>query len=159
MKKKTIVLVGFSRKNEIRALTRERSRLVFGAVSAFVSFEPLQTGRRFFLLVLSALVVAPYRALAKRLAKGPLVYLTWRYDPTTTIVVNWMDGDARSNDYVMYRRLAAPAGSRWSLARGFKHLFADQKKRIVHHVELRGLQPDTEYMLSLIHISEPTRPS
>ena len=70
MKKKTIVSVGFSRKNEISALTRERSRLVFGVVSAFVRFEPLQTGRRFFLLVLSALVVAPYRALAKRLAPG-----------------------------------------------------------------------------------------
>jgi hypothetical protein len=114
-----------------------------------VSFEPLKTGRRFFLLVLSALVVAPYRALAKRLAKGPLVYLTWRVDPTTTVVVNWMDGDARSNDYVLYRHMAAPTGSRWMLARGFKHLFADQKKRIVHHVELRGLQPDTEYIFTV----------
>ena len=114
-----------------------------------MKFEPLQTGRRFFLLVLSALVVTPYRALAKRLAKGPLVYLTWRVDPTTTIVVNWMDGDARSNDFVMYRRSDAPAVSRWSLARGFNHIFADQEKRIVHHVELRGLQPDTEYMFTI----------
>ena len=94
-------------------------------------------------------MVAPYRALAKRLAKGPLVYLTWRVDPTTTVVVNWMDGDARSNDYVTYRRLAAPTGSRWTLARGFKHLFADQKKRILHHVKLRGLQPDTEYVFTV----------
>ena len=114
-----------------------------------MSFEPLQTGRRFFLLVLSALVVAPCRALAERLAKGPLVYLTWRFDPTTTVVVNWMDGDSRSNDYVTYRRLAAPVGSRSTIARGFKHLFADQKKRIVHHVELRGLQPDTEYVFTI----------
>ena len=122
------------------------TRTFFRAVSDFVSFEPLKTGRRFFLLVLSALVVAPYRALAKRLAKGPLVYLTWRVDPTTTVVVNWMDGDARSNDYVTYRRLAAPTGSRWTLARGFKHLFADQKKRILHHVELRGNQQEKYQM-------------
>ncbi len=121
-----------------------------------MSFEPLKTGRRFFLLAFSALVVAPYRALAKRLAKGPLVYLTWRSDPTSTLVVNWMDGDARSNDYVMYRRLAAPLGSRWTIARGFKHLFADQKKRIMHHVELRGLLPDTEYVFT-IRAQGPTR--
>ncbi len=67
--------------------------------------------------MLFALVVAPYRALAKRLAKAPLVYLTWRVDPTTIVVVNWMEGDARSNDYVTYRRLAAPTGSSWTLSR------------------------------------------
>ena len=121
-----------------------------------MSFQPLKTGRRFFLLVLSVLVAAPYRALAKRLVKGPLVYLTWRSDPTSTLVVNWMDGDARSNDYVMYRRLAAPPESGWLLARGFKHLFADQKKRIMHHVELRGLEPDTEYIF-MIRSQAPTR--
>ena len=121
-----------------------------------MSFEPLKTGRRFFLLVLSVLVAAPYRALAKRLAKGPLVYLTWRYDPTSTLVVNWMDGDARGADYVLYRRSAAPLGSRWTLARGFKHLFADQKKRIMHHVELRRLKPDTEYIFT-IRSEGPTR--
>ena len=121
-----------------------------------MSFEPLKTGRRFFLLVLSVLVAAPYRALAKRLAKGPLVYLTWRYDPTSTLVVNWMDGDARGADYVLYRRSAAPLGSRWTLARGFKHLFAEQKKRIMHHVELRRLKPDTEYIFT-IRSEGPTR--
>ena len=99
--------------------------------------------------MLSALVVTPYRALAKRLTKGPLVYLTWRSDPTATVVVNWMDGDARSNDYVMYRPFVAPTGARWTMARGFKHSFADQKKRIIHHVELRGLQPDTEYVFTV----------
>ena len=114
-----------------------------------MSFELLKTGRRFFLLVLSTLVAAPYRALAKRLSKGPLVYLTWRSDPTSTLVVNWMDGDAGSNDYVSYRRLAAMPGSRWTLARGFKHPFADQKKRIIHHVELRGLEPDTVYIFTI----------
>ena len=119
-------------------------------------FEPLKTGRRFFLLVLSALVTVPYRAMAKRLSKGPLVYLTWRIDPTTTLVVNWMDGDTRSADYVMYRRFAAQPGSRWTLARGFKHMLADQKKRIVHHVELRGLQPNTEYIFT-IRSQTPTR--
>ena len=121
-----------------------------------MSFELLKTGRRFFLLVLSTLVAAPYRALAKRLAKGPLVYLTWRSDPTSTLVVNWMDGDGGSNDYVLYRRLAAKPGSRWTLARGFKHPFADQKKRIIHHVELRGLEPDTVYIFT-IRSQGPTR--
>ena len=100
-------------------------------------------------MMLSALVVTPYRALAKRLTKGPLVYLTWRSDPTATVVVNWMDGDARSNDYVMYRSFVAPTGARWTMARGFKHSFADQKKRIIHHVELRGVQPDTEYVFTV----------
>ena len=108
------------------------------------------------MLALSALVVAPYRAIAKRLTKGPLVYLTWRVDPTTTVVVNWMDSDARSNDYVLYRHMTAPTGSRWMLARGFKHLFADQKKRIVHHVELRGLQPDTEYVFTCLLYTSPS---
>ena len=121
-----------------------------------MSFELLKTGRRFFLLVLSTLVAAPYRALAKRLAKGPLVYLTWRSDPTSTLVVNWMDGDARSNDYVLYRRLAASPESGWLLARGFQHLFADQKKRIMHHVELQGLEPDTVYIFT-IRSQGPTR--
>ncbi len=101
-------------------------------------------------------MAAPYRALAKRLAKGPLVYLTLRYDPTSTFVVNWMDGDTRGADYVLYRRSAAPLGSRWTLARGFKHLFAEQKKRIMHHVELRRLKPDTEYIFT-IRSEGPTR--
>ena len=99
--------------------------------------------------MLSALVVTPYRALAQRLTKGPLVYLTWRSDPPATVVVNWMDGGARSNDYVMYRPFVAPIGAGWTMARGFKHSFAEQKKRIIHHVELRGLQPDTEYVFTV----------
>ena len=114
-----------------------------------MSTEPFKTGRRLFLQALFFLVIAPYRALAKRLTKGPMVYLTWRTDPTSTMVVSWMDGDARSNDYVMYRRSTASAGSEWAMARGFKHLFADNKKRVVHHVELRGLQSDTEYIFTV----------
>ena len=93
--------------------------------------------------MLSVLVLAPFKALAKRLAKRPLVYLTWMRDPTTTMMVNWLDADSHSPDYVLYRRLAAPRGSRWTLARGSRHTFADQKKRFVHHVELQGLQPNT----------------
>ena len=114
-----------------------------------MSVNPLKSGRRIFLLTVSVLLVAPYRALCRFLIRRPLVYLTWRQDPTSTMVVNWMDNDSRSPDYVMYRRSALPRGSRWVLARGFNHSFADDKKRIVHHVELRNLKPDTEYIFTI----------
>ena len=138
-------------------MTRGRSVLFFGTdFFAVVSLEPLKFGRRLFFLMLSVLVFAPFKALAKRLAKRPLVYLTWMRDPTTTMMVNWLDSDSHSPDYVLYRRLAAPRGSRWTLARGSRHTFADQKKRFVHHVELQGLQPNTEYVFT-IRSQGPTR--
>ena len=111
--------MGFRLPEESFALTRGRSVLFFVPdFFAVVSLEPLKFGRRLFFLILSLLVLAPFKALAKRLAKRPLVYLTWMRDPTTTMMVNWLDADSHSPDYVLYRRLAAPRGSRWTLARG-----------------------------------------
>ena len=61
--------------------------------------------------MLSVLILAPLKALAKRLAKRPLVYLTWMRDPTTTMMVNWLDADSHSPDYVLYRRYRSPRQS------------------------------------------------
>ena len=114
-----------------------------------MSIKSFKFGRRLLLVIASFLLMAPYRALSRFLIRRPLVYLTWRQDPTSTMVVNWMDNDSRGPDHVMYRRSALPRGSRWILARGFKHKFADDKKRIIHHVELQGLNPDTEYVFTI----------
>ena len=114
-----------------------------------MSIKSFKFGRRLLLVIASFLLMAPYRALSRFLIRRPLVYLTWRQDPTSTMVVNWMDNDSRGPDHVMYRRSALPRGSSWILARGFKHKFADDKKRIIHHVELQGLNPDTEYVFTI----------
>ena len=114
-----------------------------------MSIKSFKFGRRLLLVIASFLLMAPYRALSRFLIRRPLVYLTWRQDPTSTMVVNWMDNDSRGPDHVMYRRSALPRGSSWILARGFNHKFADDKKRIIHHVELQGLNPDTEYVFTI----------
>ena len=38
---------------------------------------------------------------------------------------------------------------------GSRHTFADQKKRFVHHVELQGLQPNTEYVFTIRSQADP----
>jgi len=114
-----------------------------------MSVKSFKFGRRLLLLIASFFLLAPYRALSRYLVRMPLVYLTWRQDPTSTIVVNWMDNDSNSPDYVMYRQSALPLSSTWKLAKGYKHNFADDKKRIIHHVELQGLNPDTEYIFTI----------
>ena len=70
-----------------------------------MSVNPLKSGRRIFLLTVSVLLVAPYRALCRFLIRRPLVYLTWRQDPTSTMVVNWMDNDSRSPKKVVFTSL------------------------------------------------------
>ena len=59
-------------------MTHGRSVLFFGPdFFAVVSLEPLKFGRRLFFLMLSVLVLAPFKALANRLANGaqPLPHL------------------------------------------------------------------------------------
>ena len=114
-----------------------------------MSVKSFKFGRRLLLLIASFFLLAPYRVLSRYLVRMPLVYLTWRQDPTSTIVVNWMDNDSNSPDYVMYRQSALPLSRTWKLAKGYKHNFADDKKRIIHHVELHGLNPDTEYIFTI----------
>lgn len=75
-----------------------------------------------------------------RLAKPPAVYLTWRGDPTSTMVVHWHNYSQEMNS-IAYR----PKGSNsWTTAESASEEFP-YSERWIHTSELTDLAPDTEY--------------
>src|SRR5690625_423698 len=69
--------------------------------------------------------------------------LTWQQEPTTTMTIDWHTPDSDTHTVAEYR----PAGeedAEWQPITGEHHPypFAD---RLIHRVEIVGLQPDSEY--------------
>lgn len=75
------------------------------------------------------------------LAKPPAVYLTWRDDPTATMVVHWHNYSASMNT-VPWRPVGSTGG--WSIAAASTEEFP-YSERWVHTSELSDLEPDSEY--------------
>jgi hypothetical protein len=72
----------------------------------------------------------------------PAVYLTWRGDPATTMLIRWHSNkdENRSSD-LMYQQLDE---STWHSVQGSSHPMA-HSNRTIHLVELAGLTPNTKY--------------
>ncbi len=91
--------------------------------------------RKFLLLLL--LLAAPLAA-----KNDQTLFLTWRDDPTTTMVITWITKEKDKDSQVHYR---PKNGSEWQQAYGsYKHVPFDEPY-LVHKVELKELQPDTIY--------------
>lgn len=70
------------------------------------------------------------------------LFLTWRQDPSTTMVIDWHTAGESGPPVLWYRR--ASGGSQWAgiPARTIPFPYSD---RSIHRVELTGLEPDATY--------------
>ena len=75
--------------------------------------------------------------------------LTWQQDPTSTMTIDWHTLDDGQSTLLEYKKLGT---DEWKTASGdnFPFPFSD---RIVHRVELTGLDGDTEYRFRLSEFS------
>ncbi len=74
------------------------------------------------------------------------LYLTWQHDPSTTMVVNWVNLYEHTSARVWYR--LASGESEW-VSRDGVHSVAKPSVYQVRRVELTGLSPDTVYEFAL----------
>lgn len=73
----------------------------------------------------------------------PALYLTWMRDPDTTMVVHWHSHDAVHHNTLEFRRAGAESDG-WRPRTAWSRP-APHSDRLVHMVELAGLEPDTDY--------------
>lgn len=76
-----------------------------------------------------------------RLAKPPAVYLTWKSDPASTMIIHWHNY-GREMSSVSWRPFDST--SSWSTGQSTSEEFP-HTERWIHTAELTGLQPDSEY--------------
>ncbi len=78
---------------------------------------------------------------AGRISKPPALYLTWKTDPSTTIVVHWHNYDI-SQSSISWRRSGSDEEWTSSVAVSDEFPFTE---RWIHTASISGLAPDTEY--------------
>ncbi len=79
---------------------------------------------------------------AQDLYEPTALMLTWQYDPTTTMTIDWHTEPDHEADWTIYYK---PVGSdEWQEAISFPHFFP-YSDRVIHRVELTGLEQDTDY--------------
>ena len=89
----------------------------------------------FFVLVVSALG-----------AQDPdILYLTWKGEPSTTMMVMWHTNNGDGPKVVNYQKLSRET---WRQKEGVAHRVT-KSSVTVHHAELTGLEPDTDYLFRL----------
>jgi len=95
---------------------------------------------RFNRSLLPVAIALVWLTLPMKAAEPPALYLTWQRDPTRTMTVHWhtLGPDVSALEF---RPLQ---GSTWQSALGTQRPFP-QTTRIIHTVELAGLQPHTDY--------------
>lgn len=70
------------------------------------------------------------------------VYLTWKENPDTTMVVQWVTGQGDTHDEVDYHQLG---DTDWKRVVGRHKSMPEDLPYVVHRTELEGLAPDTVY--------------
>lgn len=75
--------------------------------------------------------------------ESPLgLHLTWQFDPATTMTIDWQTEEEQERDGIIrYRKLGEYS---WSQAEARQVAFP-YSDRIIHRVELTGLEPDATY--------------
>lgn len=70
------------------------------------------------------------------------LFLTWKYDPTTTMVIDWhREPDDEGKTTLYYKPVG---GNDWEEIVAFQHFFP-YSNRIINRAQLSGLEPDSEY--------------
>jgi acid phosphatase type 7 len=87
-------------------------------------------------------------------SKNPLaLYLSWAHDPTTTMTIQWHTLKKNKSTEVSYRQ---EGGGTWQRQTGSsERLF--RSSSLVHTVELRNLEPGTDYLFRIEPSSRPYR--
>lgn len=81
------------------------------------------------------------------------LYLSWLRDPTTTMVVQWHSDIKSKSSEVLYRKMGE---TKWQKQVG-SAVSLKRYSRLVHTVELTGLEPDTMYQFCLCNGKVPYR--
>ncbi len=72
------------------------------------------------------------------------IYLTWQGDPTTTMTVHWLSRGEAEVDEIAWTPGGPDGSDAWRRATGTRHPLP-HSDRVVHTVELTGLDPDGDY--------------
>ncbi len=71
--------------------------------------------------------------------------LTWQQDPTTTMTLDWYTPADNQNSFIEYRAIPFDEEEdEWVVASG-DHFEFPHSDRLIHRVEVTGLEPDKEY--------------
>lgn len=82
--------------------------------------------------------------------KPEAVFATWQQDPATTMTIDWHVLDSASDPVLEYKK---ESDAEWQSKKGDTRPFPFTD-RIIHRVELTGLEPDSRYLFRLSDASE-----
>ena len=71
------------------------------------------------------------------------IYLTWQQSPSTTMTIQWISSPKENQSVIVYRKLGGE--SEWQKATGEVINFPHASYLVIHTVELKNLQPNSEY--------------
>ncbi|MFI5343975.1 MAG: fibronectin type III domain-containing protein [Chlamydiales bacterium] len=74
------------------------------------------------------------------------IYLTWQRSPDTTMTIQWISPADQDQSPVLYR---SKEETGWRTENGIYYLFPQTSNYFIHHVELQGLKPDSEYVFKI----------
>ena len=75
------------------------------------------------------------------------IYLTWQRSPSTTMTIQWVSSPQEKESIVTYRTVKE--NEDWLMMRGESFPFPQSPRYLIHRVELKNLQPDTEYFFKI----------
>jgi hypothetical protein len=76
------------------------------------------------------------------------VFVTWPEDPTTGMIINWVNLYPRNTDVIWFRAADADASAEWSSAQA-EQIQLDPSALQLRRVELTGLAPGTTYRFGI----------
>lgn len=83
------------------------------------------------------------------------IYLTWQQSPSTTMTIQWISSSREKQSVVNYR--SQQGSQEWSKAEGEILAFPQASQYLIHRVELKNLQPNTEYLFKVLPYGEEYR--
>lgn len=83
------------------------------------------------------------------------IYLTWQQNPSTTMTIQWVSLAQEKQSTVSYRPVKGEG--EWLKVTGEVIAFPYTSKYLVHRVELKNLQPNTEYFFYVLSYPEKYR--
>lgn len=76
------------------------------------------------------------------------VYLTWQQNPSTTMTIQWLSTSQEKQNAIVYRELKEER--KWWNETGENFPFPQSPLYLIHRVELKNLQPGTEYAFKIL---------